>query len=203
MPQEYLFLLYKEFCHATGMHIGSKINFKVDADFINWLINYRKLLGHYEEHLLESINRDHSKYYECDKGQIDSITTSEFRISPYETPSSKLLISDNNGFIISNRSIRLIKPTEQFMTFNPQSIFRFNDFAILHNKGNNIILSVLGNLSDADRVEKLKLLKMSSQLFTREYEEYYDTYNDEYFYTIYSDEKKLTKEKIYTKTIKR
>ena len=183
---KYLLCLYREYCNATGVKFDS--NSLPSKEFYLWLSNYQQLLKSYKEHLY-CLGLEPDEYFECDKGVLNSIATPERRITEFCNTPSRLCVFGNFSKIITETDCSLIAPKHHFLTFNAESFSRFYDFAFLHNNGNKIVLSVIGNTADEDIFTKIDMLDDTSQYLSSNFKKEFDTDSGNYFYTIFSKDK--------------
>lgn len=193
--EKYLIKLYKQYCDAYNIEFDiKKIN---STEFINWIIKNKKLSKKYKIYLT-NIGYISSKYkVEIGKGKYDSISDDDIEIiSPYaETlgkQNSRLIIA--NGEPIIKRQNKLIIPNQELLlTHNPYDD-ELSDWKDIHNNGiYDISVGVYGNIYDKNYKKKLYMIKELSRTMNDDFIIDYETDNDEYYCSIHSKRKVLSK----------
>lgn len=193
--EKYLIKLYKQYCDAYNIEFDiKKLN---STEFINWIIKNKKLSKKYKIYLT-NIGYISSKYkVEIGKGKYDSISDDDIKIiSPYaETlgkQNSRLIIA--NGEPIIKRQNKLIIPNQELLlTHNPYDD-ELSGWKDIHNNGiYDISVGVYGNIYDKNYKKKLYMIKELSRTMNDDFIIDYETDNDEYYCSIHSKRKVLSK----------
>lgn len=199
--KDYFKALYNQFCKSKGVIKSLDENKK---EFIDWILNQRKLLIRYFDFLqyLDSSILD-KKILEIDKGIYDSLlkiwddicVISQYADTLKEERRSLILLE--NPFnqkinpIILNEQNKLFRPSDMlFLTHNPYNFACIKNWYKIHNqKEEDILIGMFGKVDDIDKKDKLKVLKKLQNQMESDNSFDYDTENDCYFAILKSKRK--------------
>ena len=195
--------LIEQYTKATGEHLFDPVS----EEFFNW-VDERYQMGVMYSNLLDWLDLDFksSSCAELNKSVLDSC------VLPYETamltPYTTNLESEHSNFTkcsdfyVNNDGEPIVKCGGCFensyfkcyMTQNFNKEYDLRNWDKLHNT-RRIIVGIYGNKYDLDREEKIKTLKSLKDKIFDDYIYEFDTENDNYYFVIASDHKKLQKRK--------
>lgn len=193
--KNYIIKLYKQYCDTYNIEFNIKmINSK---EFINWIVKNKKLLEKYKRYLINIGYISSKNTAEIGKGIYDSISEDNIEIiSPYaETlgkQNSRLFIV--TGIPIVKKQNKIIYPSQELLlTHNPYNE-ELSDWKDIHNNGiYDISVGVYGNIHDKNYKKKLYMIKELSKTMNDDFIINYETDNDEYYCSIHSKRKILSK----------
>lgn len=201
MPR-YIFHLYRQYCNAINKEC-IYYNMLNDNIFLEWLIRLKKNTKIYRDYIIY-LEGEINKYstIEFDKCKYDSIGKDYTTIV---SPFASTLNLANMDFIVTSDKPLVIFDTDlydasicnRFITHNPYFQDDTKKIIDLHNMGTNVCLGMYGDISDNDRLTKLKILKKSIQLMEGDAEFNFERYGTSYLACIRS--KRKIKRKALTK----
>ena len=198
---KYLNNLYNQYCNSRGIENTTYDSSKLDADFYNWLDNYKNLLLNYKEYLISLNFIGDEEVAEVGKGIIDSLGISEFEIiSPYAHTLKKedkdLVVLMGTPFVFSDEGIFVYKG-DTLLTYN---MYDFSDvqnwYKVLNKDICDICVGIFGNINDCDYKKKVKDIKFLLEKTNKKCFVDYDVKDHNYYCVLHSNRKKgLTKVK--------
>ena len=204
----YLKCLVNQYKSSRGIE-DTEINLSdYKNDFNNWLYQYKRNGEKYLS-LLNILNLDINNVNtaEVNKGKYDSVVLpyKTSIISPYMTIESRKNINKSNFEI--NRGIpcydNLNNDVYRFMTHNPYTNVdgtELTNWRYMHEFTDyEIILGMFGNIEDADRENKIEMLKIMKKCTFVPLIEKYELVGDSYFYVMASKPKKLIRKNDFYK----
>lgn len=203
MSQKHILNLLNQFHKAVGISNTDYKFLKDISGFSEWIFEHKKVLLEYKT-FLESldINIDYEQTYEVGKGKYDSIILDKFYvISEY---ASTLGISDSYIYVmgvtpllVSETQITKMKKGITLITHNPYDNSCIKDWNKIHEYGIDIVVGACGKKQDADKAEKIDMIKKSFETIYDDVKVNYEENNGNYFFTINS--KRKTLERVLTR----
>lgn len=193
MNSIYVSRLLKQYRNATG-----NISFSMDEGFLQWLSGHREGLLVLKD-VYDSLGLEYaeSDSYELGKGPLDTIVTNPSQmISLYSPIESSFTLSSGTPYVVSDLGIYRIDHARLFHTHNPYNFNDEMDIIRASSLESNLALTVYGKIYDKDINKKFEKTKYMKEKMIGEFNESYETVNDDYLYTIY----RICKTKIRVKT---
>lgn len=198
MLEEYLIMLYMQYCSANNIPLNNVEEYQKNNDFINWIVRNKILSEEYKKYLLYLDIPIYDSSVEVGKGKYDSIAGKNIEVvSPYGETLNKqnlrLVKAGNTALVVAAKRAIILPQESLLITHNPYEIEELIKWYSLHESTcYNISIGMYGSIYDKDKLKKIEYL-MLMQKQSEELEINYDTLKDNYFCSLNSKRKTKAK----------